>query len=58
MTEIETAYNQGVDDACRILEAAAKQIPKGHAVTITGLGELARDMRQLKASDPVAEVTA
>lgn len=54
MTEIEAAYNQGVDDACRILEAAAKSIPKGHAVTITGLGELACELRQLIIEDPVA----
>lgn len=53
MTEIEAAYNHGVDDACRILEAAAKSIPPQHAVTVSGLGDLTRDIRQnLTISDP------
>lgn len=59
MTEIDAAYNQGVEDACRILEAAAKSIPPHSAVTVSGLADLVRDMRgNLMLSDPAAEVTA
>jgi hypothetical protein len=59
MTEIEAAYNQGVEDACLILESAMKSIPKGYAVTISGLADMTRDMRQnLTLSDPVAEISA
>jgi hypothetical protein len=47
VTEIEKAFNQGVDECARVLEAAARSIPPQHAVTAKGLEELADDMRGL-----------
>ena len=56
MTELEIAYNQGVDECARVVALAASQIPPQHAVTVSGIKTLADDLRGLKLGVPVPDV--